>query len=386
MSHTSKVYQGQLGRATGASPSVGLDDVTSPASEPTAGEETRLEEQVPGAQQSPTEPAATGEPQYRGGYSMIAPNESRRSRLQMMINKELEDLKKWKEDNRPGPINLTPMQLGGVTSEAEARRQQQINLRGSKFQQRAKKEEYDRKRKEAEELEYQKKKEIQREKANKLVEKQRQEEEQRRAQLQADHYQANQQFFQTFETNRSCRNSPLPPHCTVQTTSWAKSHSYRETQREAEMKRLQAQKDEQRKKSELAAEKESRVETERQKWLQEEHRRKNKAFLDNLERRQQSSENLLPFSPPFCDDESCEPDTIPYAPVWTSSEDLREDERDNPGTMIKGIACSNSPVGTDYNWNLMKLQNCFPSYEVSVLEELLLQCDGDYTRLIQLLQ
>ncbi|XP_078415735.1 epithelial-stromal interaction protein 1 isoform X2 [Cetorhinus maximus] len=358
MSHTSKVYQGQLGRATGASPSVGLDDVTSPASEPTAGEETRLEEQVPGAQQSPTEPAATGEPQYRGGYSMIAPNESRRSRLQMMINKELEDLKKWKEDNRPGPINLTPMQLGGVTSEAEARRQQQINLRGSKFQQRAKKEEYDRKRKEAEELEYQKKKEIQREKANKLVEKQRQEEEQRRAQLQADHYQANQQFFQTFETNRSCRNSPLPPHCTVQTTSW----------------------------SELAAEKESRVETERQKWLQEEHRRKNKAFLDNLERRQQSSENLLPFSPPFCDDESCEPDTIPYAPVWTSSEDLREDERDNPGTMIKGIACSNSPVGTDYNWNLMKLQNCFPSYEVSVLEELLLQCDGDYTRLIQLLQ
>ncbi|XP_038658793.1 epithelial-stromal interaction protein 1 isoform X2 [Scyliorhinus canicula] len=293
----------------------------------------------------------------RGGYSMIAPNDNRRAHLQMMANKELEELKRWKESNRPGRINLTPVQLGGVTSEAEARRLQQINLRGSKFQQKARKEEYDWKKKEAEELEYQKKKEIQREKANKLLEKQRQAEEQRRAHLQAEHYQANQQFLQRIETKRASGHTLPPLTHTVQTTL----------------------------RSEFAAENESRVETERHKRLQDEHRRKNKAFLDNLETSQGASENVLPFCTSVCNEENMISGNMHSAPELTSK-DLRENKRHNSGCIIKDTFCRDSPKGTDSDWNLMKLQSCFPDYEMAVIEELLLQCDGDYEKLIQLLQ
>ncbi|XP_067896370.1 epithelial-stromal interaction protein 1 isoform X2 [Heterodontus francisci] len=322
----------------------------------------------------------------RGGYSVIAPNQSRRSHLQMMANRELEELRQWKEANRPGPINLTPTQLGGVTSEAEARQRQQINLRGAKFQQRAKKAEHDRKRKEAEELEIQKKKEIQREKANKLAEKRRQEDEQRKSQFQAEHHQANQQFLQRIETNRSYSHSPLPPNHTVPTTSWAKSKTYRETQREAEQQKLRELKEEQRKKSELLAEKEYQQESERQRRLQEEHRKRNKSFLDNLERRQLSNENSHCFAPPSSDEESFEHDSKQHVTASSCYEDLREDEQVYSGAMIGDSACRDSAKDTDYDWNLMKLQSWFPDYEVTALEELLLQCDGDYKSLIRLLQ
>uniref|UniRef100_UPI00398E77F2 epithelial-stromal interaction protein 1 isoform X2 n=1 Tax=Pristiophorus japonicus TaxID=55135 RepID=UPI00398E77F2 len=317
----------------------------------------------------------------REGYSMITPNMSRRSQLQQLANKELEELKQWKETHRPGPINVTPTQLGGFTSEAEARRRQQINQCGSKFQQRAKKEEYDRKRKEAEELENQKKKEIQREKANKLAEKRRQEDEQRRAQHHAHHYQANQQFLQRMDTNRSYSPSPLPPNYSVATTSWARSQNYRETQKNAEEQRLQEWKEEQRKKGDLLTEKESQLEAEKHKWLKEEHRRKNNAFLDNLERRRQCDENSQHFGPPSSDERSFEYDTKQYSAAPTFYEDLEEDEQDSVEDAIRG-----SPEDPCSQWDMMKLQSCFPDYEVTVLEDLLRQCNGDFNRLTQLLQ
>ncbi|XP_020391650.2 epithelial-stromal interaction protein 1 isoform X2 [Rhincodon typus] len=331
-------------------------------------------------------PVDDRQPQYRGGYSVVTPNQNRRSHLQMMANKELEDLRKWKEANRLGPINLTPTQLGGSISEAEARQRQQINLRDSRFQKNAKKEDYNRKRKEAEELEYQKRKEIQREKANKLLEKQRQQEAQRKAQLQAEHQQANQQFLQRIETNRSYRQSPLPPNCTAQTTAWNKSRSYQETQREAELQRLQEHKEEQRRKSELAAEEVSRLESERQQRLQEEHRRINQTFLDNLERSRKSLDNLSGLSPPVSDEESFEPHANQCIPAVRSPEVLTEMYQDSSNTTMEDTACRDSHEDIDYDWNLMKLQSFFPDYEASVLEDLLLQCDSDVEKVIQLLQ
>ncbi|XP_060688831.1 epithelial-stromal interaction protein 1 isoform X2 [Hemiscyllium ocellatum] len=304
----------------------------------------------------------------------------------MMANKELEDLRKWKEANRLGPINLTPMQLGGSTSEAEARQRQQLHLRESRFQKRSQKEDYNRKRKEAEELEYQKKKEIQREKANKLLEKQRQQEAQRKAQLQAEHQQANQQFLQRIEANTSYRHSSLPPNSTVPTTAWSKSRSYRETQREAELQRLQEHKDEQRRKSELAAEEASRLESERQQHLQEEHRKKNQAFLDNLERSRKSMENLSSSPAPLSDEKSFESQAMQCVPSVSLLAGLRETHQDNSDTAMENAAYRDSPEDTVFDWNLMKLQNCFPDYEPSVLEDLLLQCDSDYEKVIQLLQ
>ncbi|XP_072440885.1 epithelial-stromal interaction protein 1 isoform X1 [Chiloscyllium punctatum] len=324
--------------------------------------------------------------QHREGYSVVTPIESRRSRLQMMANKELEDLRKWKEANRLGPINLTPMQLGGSTSEAEARQRQQLHLRESRFQKRSQKEDYNRKRKEAEELEYRKKKEIQREKANKLLEKQRQQEAQRKAQLQAEHQQANQQFLHRIEANTSYRHSTLHPNSTVPTTPWSKSRGYRETQREAELQRLQEHKDEQRRKSELAAEEASRLESERQHRLQEEHRKKNQAFLDNLERSRKSLENLSSSLAPLSDEESFESQAMQCVPSVSPLVGLRETRQDNSNTAVENAACRDSPEDTVFDWNLMKLQSCFPDCEPSVLEDLLLQCDSDYEKVIQLLQ
>ncbi|XP_043550359.1 epithelial-stromal interaction protein 1 isoform X2 [Chiloscyllium plagiosum] len=303
-----------------------------------------------------------------------------------MANKELEDLRKWKEANRLGPINLTPMQLGGSTSEAEARQRQQLHLRESRFQKRSQKEDYNRKQKEAEELEYRKKKEIQREKANKLLEKQRQQEAQRKAQLQAEHRQANQQFLQRIEANTSYRHSPLPPNSTVPTTAWSKSRGYRETQREAEFQRLQEHKDEQRRKSELAAEETSRLESERQHRLQEEHRKKNQAFLDNLERSRKSLENLSSSPAPLSDEESFESQAMQCVPSVSPLVGLRETRQDNSDNTVENTACRDYPEDTVFDWNLMKLQSCFPDYEPSVLEDLLLQCDSDYKKVIQLLQ
>eukprot|EP00062_Callorhinchus_milii_P021106 gi/632977484/ref/XP_007905371.1/ PREDICTED: epithelial-stromal interaction protein 1 isoform X2 [Callorhinchus milii] len=295
-----------------------------------------------------TPPTPGAQPQHVGGYSITAPNQSRRDKLQATANKELEDLEKWKEEHRYGPINLTPIELGGSISQTEARQQQQRKQQLSKYQQRAKKEEYDRKKREQEEAELQKMKAIQREKANKLEETRRQQQEQRKAQLQTNHYHTNQQFFQRMDPNRYSANS-YPTYSSPQpSASW----------------------------NDLLEGKESEMEEERQKQLKEDHRRKNNTFLDKLEMRSQMGENSPSSSLGLpANNDLSEHDTTLRPEV---AHNLYSDWEDQ-------TYCVNSTEDEDYQWSLMKLQASFPHYEKDVLETLLKECNGDLENVTQLL-
>uniref|UniRef100_H3A339 Epithelial stromal interaction 1 n=1 Tax=Latimeria chalumnae TaxID=7897 RepID=H3A339_LATCH len=184
-------------------------------------------------------------------YTLIPPNQTKRSQIQrskypVVAAKELEELQRWKEEHRPGPINLAPEHLGGSISLAEARKRQQIQHSQSKFQLKAKRDEYRRKEKEAEEAEIQKMKEKQREKANKLVEKQRQEEQQRRKTFAQDYSNKINELqqrvgfgFISGDTNQNPGNSH---------TVWARSHAYKEMLKKEENRKLQEMLEEERKK------------------------------------------------------------------------------------------------------------------------------------------
>ncbi|NWI77532.1 ESIP1 protein, partial [Dryoscopus gambensis] len=118
-----------------------------------------------------------------GPYVLVTPNETRREQLQQIAKKELDDLERWKKEHRPGRVTLVPQRLGGNKSEAQVRQNQQMILMQSKYQKKHKREEYIKAKKEAEEAEILKKKAIQREKAERLEVRRRQEEMQRREML-----------------------------------------------------------------------------------------------------------------------------------------------------------------------------------------------------------
>ncbi|XP_032082164.1 epithelial-stromal interaction protein 1 [Thamnophis elegans] len=122
-----------------------------------------------------------------GAYFVIPPNPAKRKELQRIANKELENWTKWKAKQKLGPINLKPQKLGGRATEPEVREKQQFEYIQSKYQQKLKKDDYERNRREAEEAEILKKKAIQRDKANKLEEKRKQQEWQRQQMLREDH-------------------------------------------------------------------------------------------------------------------------------------------------------------------------------------------------------
>ncbi|XP_062906013.1 epithelial-stromal interaction protein 1 [Mobula hypostoma] len=378
MSYNRRLYTSQLGQPGRMNPH------GEPTDQPDNPGDTGLENPELGTDPNTTK-AEARQLQYQGGYSMMAPNESKRSQIQQMANKELEELRQWREAHKPGPISMDPTQLGGLASEHEVRRKQQINLLGAKIQQRAKKEEYDRKRREAQELQYQKMKEIQREKANKLAERRRQEDEERRAQQQAQHHQANQKFLDRIDASRSYSQLCQRPSSAFSTTSWAKSHVYKEHQKVAEDQKLQEMKNEQRKKSEYLAEKESEQEAEQLRRLNEDRRRKNSAFLDNLERRRQSSQNSNLTSLDVPDEQTFGQDTKEYVTASKYYGDVQEEENLHD-TLAEPEIGRSSPEDTDPDWDLMKLSSFFPGYELTFLEELLQQCDGDFARVIQLLQ
>ncbi|XP_041662699.1 epithelial-stromal interaction protein 1 isoform X2 [Cheilinus undulatus] len=109
------------------------------------------------------------QPQHTDGFTMIPPNESRRSKLNMMAQKEEESFQRWKEANRPASVHINPEKLGGDMSFAEAREKQMAGLRGSKLQKKMKKEELDRRRRQEEEEALQRMKAVQREKLQRDV-------------------------------------------------------------------------------------------------------------------------------------------------------------------------------------------------------------------------
>ncbi|XP_075419146.1 epithelial-stromal interaction protein 1 isoform X2 [Tenrec ecaudatus] len=194
-------------------------------------------------------------PQHTGAYTLITPNETRRSKLQRIAETELKDLETWKEQNRAKPVSLVPTRLGGSQSEAEVRQKQQLQLLQSKYQQKLKREESVRLRKAAEEADIQKMKAIQREKSNKLEERKSLQEKLRRDAFREHHQHKTAEFLSQLDTefpNRSaCPTSPRDP----QPSTWSELLDFKRQQEEEE--RAQSQ--------------------------HTEHRRVNNAFLDRLQ-------------------------------------------------------------------------------------------------------
>uniref|UniRef100_A0A8I3RVT7 Epithelial stromal interaction 1 n=1 Tax=Canis lupus familiaris TaxID=9615 RepID=A0A8I3RVT7_CANLF len=254
---------------------------------------------VEGAPRSPAEdspgPAARRPP---GAYTMIAPNENRRSQIQRIAEQELKNLEKWKEQHRAKPVNLVPRRLGGSQSEAEVRQKQQLQVMQSKYQQKLKREESVRIKKEAEEAQIQKMKAIQREKSNKLEEKKRFQENLRREAFREHHQYKTAEFLSRLDTELPDRSTrpiafPDPQSSTWKLPvlpgnhSWARSWAYKDSLKEEENKKLQKMKEEQHQKSELLEFNQQQQEEARTKIHQAEHRRVNNVFLDRLQGKSQ---------------------------------------------------------------------------------------------------
>ncbi|XP_068251474.1 epithelial-stromal interaction protein 1 [Nyctibius grandis] len=220
-------------------------------------------------------------------YVLITPNETRRNQLQQIAKKELDDLDRWKEEHRPGAIKVVPQRLGGKESEAQARQKQQMMLMQSKYQQKHKREEYVKAKKAAEEAEILKKKAIQREKAERLEVKKRQQEMQRREMFLEDQYYKTNKLL-----NRLDLGLPKSDSCQIanhgpEPTAWTRSHTYKQALREDENRRLEEMKQEQRRKAELMEFKQKQEEEARTRAHQKEQRRVNNAFLDRLQNKVQ---------------------------------------------------------------------------------------------------
>ncbi|XP_035570566.1 epithelial-stromal interaction protein 1-like isoform X5 [Canis lupus familiaris] len=231
-----------------------------------------------------------GQPRARrppGAYTMIAPNENRRSQIQRIAEQELKNLEKWKEQHRAKPVNLVPRRLGGSQSQAEVRQKQQLQLMQSKYQQKLKREESVRIKKEAEEAQIQKMKAIQREKSNKLEEKKRFQENLRREAFREHHQYKTAEFLSRLDTelpDRSTRPIAFPD---PQSSTWARSRAYKDSLKEEENKKLQKMKEEQHQKRELLEFNQQQQEEARTKIHQAEHRRVNNVFLDRLQGKSQ---------------------------------------------------------------------------------------------------
>ncbi|NXI57195.1 ESIP1 protein, partial [Chloroceryle aenea] len=204
-----------------------------------------------------------------------------------VAKKELDDLEQWKAEHRPGPIKLVPQRLGGKESEAQARQNQQRMLMQSKYRQKHKREEYIKAKKAAEEAEILKKKAIQREKAERLEVKKRQEEMQRREMFFED------QCYKTNELlSRLDFGLPKSDSCQIanrgpESTAWTRSHTYKQALRDDENRRLEEMKQEQQRKAKLMEFKQKQEEEARTRALKNEQRRVNNAFLDRLQKRAQ---------------------------------------------------------------------------------------------------
>ncbi|NWW97684.1 ESIP1 protein, partial [Caloenas nicobarica] len=224
-----------------------------------------------------------------------------------VAKKELDDLEKWKEEHRPGPVKVVPQKLGGMESEAQARQKQQMMLMQSKYQQKHKREEYVRAKKAAEEAEILKMKAIQREKAERLQVKKKQQEMQRREMFFED------QYYKTNELlNRLDLGLPKSDSCQIaahgpESTAWTRSHAYKQALQEDENRRLEEMKQEQRRKTELMEFKKKQEEEARTRAHRNEQRsylqslfifccilRVNNAFLDRLQNKTQHNGNDQP--------------------------------------------------------------------------------------------
>ncbi|XP_074550226.1 epithelial-stromal interaction protein 1 [Halichoeres trimaculatus] len=277
------------------------------------------------------------EPQYSGGFTIIPPNETRRSQITRMAQKEEQELQRWKEANRPSAVHLNPERLGGSGTMAEAREKQLAGLRCSKLQKKLRKEEMDRRKRQEEEEELQMMKAVQREKAERLEERRRQEDQRRREQHKPDHLRATERFLQRFE-----RTAPGLLASSSATPTSSRSEAMQSSQGEKEPKSV--------------------------KDVQQEHKRVNAAFLDRLEGR----------GPKWEEEEEEEEEERPCF----TSEELDPARRELPPAHLDPNPdyswVQEADLDPDIDWALMKLMSSFPDCCKAFLEDILDQCNGDY--------
>ncbi|KAF4086970.1 hypothetical protein AMELA_G00090130 [Ameiurus melas] len=316
-----------------------------------------------------TQPQASRNPTYSDGYTMIPPNESRRDKLLRMSQKELEDQQRWKEEHRPGPIQLAPEKLGGDVSLSEVRQRQQLMNPQSKLHKKLKQQDMDRQKRQAEEEENQKKKAIQREKANILAMKKKQEEERRRDLYQQELLMKREAHLQRLEKSRSV---PMAASSSTPASSWTRGHEYREARKAEDQVTLQQNKDEQRRKSQILEEKHKQEEEDRKSQMENEHLRVNFAFLDRLEARGSGrASELLPCTPELGN-------------VWQTEEP--QDPASSPVSFPSELHTdSAAEEDTDIEWVVMKLQTKFPFCEREFLKDIASQCNGNYQQVYDLL-
>ncbi|XP_015857855.1 epithelial-stromal interaction protein 1 isoform X7 [Peromyscus maniculatus bairdii] len=222
-----------------------------------------------------------------GTYTLIAPNASRRQKIQRIAEQELADLERWKQQNRAKPVHLVPQRLGGSQSESEVRQKQQLQQMRSKYQQKLKRDESLRIRKEAEEAELQQMKAIQREKSNKLEEKRQLQESLRRDAFREHHQHKTAEFLSRLDTDRRKRTvCQTAPHAS-QSSVWASSQIHKDSLRKEDNQKPQKMRDGQHQKNQLLETKGQHQEEERAQILQAEHWRVNNAFLDRLQGKSQ---------------------------------------------------------------------------------------------------
>ncbi|XP_076841611.1 epithelial-stromal interaction protein 1 [Brachyhypopomus gauderio] len=300
------------------------------------------------------------------GYSMVPPNESKRSKMLRISQKELEDLARWKTEHQPGPIHLQPETLGGSVSLAEVRQRQQVEASSSKLQKKLKKNEMDKRKRQDEKEKNEKIKAAQREKANILEMKKKKEEEQRRELYQCDLQMRREEYLQRLERSSSV---PMATSTSTPTSSWARGREHREARRAEVQTALQQKKEDLRIKGEKLEEKQK---------LQEEtsaHLRVNLAFLDRLEARGSGRASQPPLSP------------LEGSNMW---------EADGPQDPVLSLgafppqlqsdgARMEEEEDADHDWAVMRLQTQFPYYERDQLEDIVSQCNGNYHQAYDLL-
>ncbi|XP_047458042.1 epithelial-stromal interaction protein 1 isoform X1 [Mugil cephalus] len=315
---------------------------------------------------------ADRQPQYLSGFTVIAPNQSRRSKIKTMAQKEEEDLQRWKETHRVPSVHLNPERLGGDVTLAEARQKQFTESRCSKLQKKLKKEEMDRRRRQEEEEELQKMKTRQREKAEHLEQRRQQEEQRRREQFRQDHLRSTEKFLQRCE-------KIVPLAASSEAHMSRKQSCYKGSRSPGTIvKAMEAETDvwwyhTRVKQISLKSEDVERHQRERPRSAREvqlEHERVNSAFLDKLEGlSKQAQKESVVEAERGQDFRQCataghlKPDQDHSCSGWT------EEAEPEP----------------DYDWALMKLMNQFPDCCQDFLEDILEQCHGDHEQATMLL-
>ncbi|XP_034160375.1 epithelial-stromal interaction protein 1 isoform X2 [Pangasianodon hypophthalmus] len=288
-----------------------------------------------------TQPQDSRNPRHSDGYTMIPPNESRRSKLL-----------------RSGDVSLS-----------EVRQRQQIVAHQSKLKKKLIQEDRNQRRREAEEEENQRMKDIQREKATRLEMKKKQEEERRKELYQHELLMKREEHLQRLERSGSV---PMAASSSTPTSSWARGHEYREARKAEEQMALQQKKDEQRRKSQILEEKQKQEEEDRKRQMENERLRVNTAFLDRLEARGSGrASELLPCTPELGN-------------VWQTEEP--QDPASSPVPFPSQLHTdSAAEEDTDFEWVVMKLQNKFSYCQREYLEDIVSQCNGNYQQAYDLL-